>query len=258
MNYGLYLSAQGADIQSKRLDVVANNMANASTTAFKRDLAIFQAHNPFDIDQGNPNNLPEELADMTGGITLSEVATDFSRAPLMLTGNPLDIAIEGDGFFQVTDGKQNFLTRNGNLTVNSVGELVTQDHGHAVLNEGSGRFLIPENASEIQISSSGDVAAFLKSEDGVTRIPLGRIDVVKPDHLDALIKSGASLYKSPGRVEIVENAAIQQGYIESSGTNPVTDMMDMIEASRGFEMNVNMIRSQDEALGQLLQTLPRR
>lgn len=254
MIYGLYLSAQGADVQSMRQDVIANNLANASTNAFKRDFAVFQAHPP--ADQNANEELPGNLGDSTGGISLAEVATDFSNGPLVRTGGTFDLALSGPGFLQVTDGQQQFLTRNGQLARNTLGELVTHESGHAVLGSDGVPITIPAEAEQIEVASDGTV---FQIGPGNSRSELGKLDIVRPTSFDQLVKVGNSLYRSAADVEPAgEEVQVQQGFLESSGTRPVLEMMDLIEASRAFEANVNMIKFQDDTLGQLLQTLPRR
>jgi hypothetical protein len=95
MNYGLYLSAQGAEAQSQRLDVISNNLANAQTGAFKRDLAIFQAHRPYDVENNIAENLPGGLNESTGGISLAGVITDFSDAQTQVTGGVNTVPLVG-------------------------------------------------------------------------------------------------------------------------------------------------------------------
>jgi flagellar basal body rod protein FlgG len=254
MLYGLYLSSQGADVQSLRQDVITNNLANASTNAFKRDLAIFQAHPPFDIENAGKQNVPGNLNDMTGGISLAAVATDFSSGPLMPTGGTYDVALAGPGFLRVSDGRQEFLTRNGRLAVNEFGEMVTQE-GHAVLGAGGVPIAISPDAENVQIRDDGTVlqtAGGLQSE-------AGRLDVVQPESYAQLVKVGNSYYRNEGgAVPAGDEVNVRQGFLEGSGTKPVAEMMEMIAASRAFEANVNMIKYQDESLGRLLQSLPRR
>ncbi len=253
MIYGLYLSAEGARAQSLRLDVVANNLANASTTAFKRDLAVFQAHRPERVPAGE--ELPGGLERSTGGVSLAGVATDFREGPLVPTGGPLDLALRGPGFFRVSDGTQEFLTRNGQLTRDVSGRLVTQDGGLAILNTSGSPILVPEDTERIEIGPDGTVVGV---GPGSARTELGRIDVVQPESLSQLQKVGNSLYRALGPVSpVTSGVQIRQGFLEASSVEPVREMMELIEASRAFEANVNLIRAQDDTLAQLLQVAQR-
>lgn len=255
MLYGLYLSAQGAEAQSTRLNVIANNIANAQTSAFKRDLAVFRAQHPHDVERGIAEDVPGNLNDSTGGIVLDGVVTDFSDGPMIQTGGTYDLAIQGPGFMRVSNGEQEFLTRNGSLAVNDVGELVTQDLGYQVLDSGGAPISIIPEASDVEITSDGRLN-FIDSQG--FRIPGGQIDLVKPDSFDQLVKIGNSMYRTEGETEsAVQVAKFNQRYLEGSGTQSVMEMLKLIEASRAFESNVNMIKAQDEALGQLLQSAAR-
>ncbi|MGE3315813.1 MAG: flagellar hook-basal body protein [Planctomycetaceae bacterium] len=251
MIYGLYLSAQGAQAQSARLDVIANNLANASTTSFKRDLAVFQSHPPYDVEHGSPGDGPEGWDNHNGGVSLAGVKTDFSNGPLLKTDGPYDVALTGQGFFQVTDDREQFLTRNGQFTVNEEGELVN-DTGLHVLTDAGGTILVPGNAISFEAGADGTLSAVL--DDG-SRTSLGRLAVVQPASLDSLEKVGDSLYRSRTTVAPAgPQTMVRQGYLEGSGANSVSDMLEMIQATRAFETNVNMIKHQDEALSRLLQT----
>jgi len=256
MIYGLYLSAQGAQQQSHRLDVTANNLANAQTSAFKRDLAIFQAHPPFDVEHGIPEDLAGNLNESTGGLSLAKIATDFSMGPLIESGNVYDLALAGPGFLRVEDDGQQFLTRNGQLTVDSQGRLVTADTNLPVLTKLETPIIVPPDAGEITIAEDGRITAIV--EDGTRRF-LGQLDAVVPESLDDLEKVGNSLYLHTGRelTSAGPNTQFKQGFYEGSGTIAVTEMMDLIEASRALEANANMIKYQDDALAQLLATVSR-
>lgn len=252
MLYGLYLSAQGADVQSIRQDVIANNLANASTNAFKRDFAVFQAHQPFDVERGIPRPVPGNLNASTGGISLADVKTDFSEGPVIATGNEYDVALIGPGFLRVSDGTGDYLTRNGALTVDSTGRLVTRDLGLPL----SGIQPLPTDSTGLEIAADGSVWSRMPNGD---RSLLGRLDLVQPESLEALEKVGNSLYRFSGAVTPAgRELSVRQGFLEASGVQPVDEMMQLIEASRAFEANVNMIKYQDEALGQLLSTIPNR
>ncbi|MEX0715374.1 MAG: flagellar hook-basal body protein [Planctomycetaceae bacterium] len=257
MLYGLYLSAQGADVQSRRLDVVANNIANAQTDGFKRDLAIFQAHEPRDVIDGRVGDLPGHPQAHTGGTTFASVVTDFSQGALIPTGGAYDVALAGPGFFRVAGKGEQFLTRTGKFTVDRRGELVTQSTGSAVLGQGGRRIRIPVDATRVDIDDAGNMRAIAPDGSGTA---VGRLDVVIPESSAKLEKVADGYYRNSGRQRSVPagTTEVKQGYVEGSGVRPVLEMLDMIEASRGFETNVNMIRTQDEALGNLLQAATRR
>jgi len=254
MIYGLYLSAQGAENQSIRQDVIANNLANAGTTAFKRGLALFRAHHPFDRSEGTEANPPHDLSQSTGGTTPSQVATDFTNGPLIPTGGSLDLAIQGSGFFKVADPKGNeFLTRNGKFTLTKNGELVTTSQGFHVLDNAGQPVVVPPGSSDIVVGENGGIQAL--TTEGVP-VPIGQLDLSMPRELKQLEKIGNSLYRAHGGVDSVDaSTSVKQGFTEGSGTNSVNEMLAMVEASRFYETNVNMIKYQDDALGRLLQSM---
>lgn len=256
MIYGMYLSAQGADVQARRLDVIANNLANASTTGFKRDLALIQSHPPFSKINGK-NADPDAVKNATGGTTLAGIATDYRDASLTDTGNSLDLAIRGPGFFRVSDGEQQYLTRAGNFAMNAKGEVVTQSHGLSLMNSSGTPISIPSNISKIVVGEDGDVTGLVQGT--LEPITLGKVGVVQPESFDRLQKIGEGLYVDDGSAEQAGNeVSVQQGFLEASGTRPMQEMLEMIETSRVLEMNVNSIKLQDESLGRLLQAMPNR
>ena len=256
MIYGLYLSAQGAQNQSLRLQTIANNVANADTTGFKRDLAVFQDHLPYDLEHGILSRPPGDLNQSTGGTTIAKTHTDFTMGPMIKTGAAYDVAIAGLGFLEVKKGSETFLTRNGQLTINSVGELVTQDQGLPVMSTGGSSIVVPPGIEHVNIGADGGVFAF--NSFGET-FALGQLGLVQPGDLEQLEKIGDSLYRAHGPVQpALGMAQLRQGYLEASGVNPISETVQMIDATRAFESNINMIRSQDETLSRLLQSMMRR
>ena len=250
MIHGLYFSAQGAQLQSMRQDVIANNLANASTTAFKRDLLRAQAFAPRDVAQ-EMGPQPPGWEQFPGGLLPAETITDFSQGPLVSTQSPLDLAITGEAFFQVSNGGEQFVTREGRMSINPRGELVTRDSNLAVLGSngrpivGLDPTIVPEIGSDGRIVQAGTEVA--------------QIGLVQPANPRALEKTGTNLYVAPRDLASAgASVTLQQGYLEGSGTRPMTEMMEMIESSRALEANVNMIKYQDEALGQLLQGVGRK
>ena len=253
MIYGLYLSSQGAQTESARLDVLANNLANASTSSFKRDLAIVQSHEPFDAMHGRSSTMPGNLQEATGGTSLAEVVTDFTVGPLQPTGGNLDIALAGPGFFKVRNERGEFLTRDGRLSITDDGTLVTAG-GHQVLDTAGNPIEVAPQGGKITIRFDGSITQTTEEE----TLDLGTMDIVEPASYGDLQKVANNLYRnlgseSPAGPEVI----LKQGFLEASGVNPINEMMALISASRAFEANVNMIKYQEETLGQLLSTVPR-
>lgn len=250
MLYGLYLSAQGAQARSTQLDVVANNLANADTTAFKRDLALFQTHRSYNQEYGGSAHIPSGLSDSVGGMTVAETRTDFGQGGLEKTGGTLDVALAGPGFFRVNNGGEEMLSRDGRFARNVDGELVTADGGFRVLSDDGAVIRLNEESTAIEIGDDGTIHERLP--DGEISA-VARLAIVAPAEQHALQKAGDNLYRPLGNVRPVEGGTrVVQGFIEGSGVNPVLETMRMIEASRGFETNLNMIKFQDESLARLL------
>ncbi len=250
---GLYLSALGAKSQEIRLGVVSNNLANASTTGFKRDLTVFENHLPFDLVQGNPRDTPERLVNSFGGNTVAEIVTDFSQNPLEATGGSLDVALAGPGFIKVATKAGKFLTRDGALTLDQDGTLVTTD-GARVLSDEGAPITVNPSAGPVTIGPDGLVSQEYEQE----LEEVGKIALVEPRHYDQLQKVGNNLYKNHGGERPAgPDLSLKQGFLEGSGVQAVHEMVQLIETSREFEANMNMIRFQDEALGNLLSTVPR-
>jgi flagellar basal-body rod protein FlgF len=255
MIYGLYLSGQGAETQALRQAVLANNLANAQTTAFKPDVPVFQSHLPFDVRQQNPVLAPDTLERQTGGVELAATVTDHSQGPLLVTNGKLDVAVVGPGFLQVQYGEETYLTRNGRLTLDGNQQLVTANQGDPVLDTNGQPVVIPAEVAGIDISPGGLVSGVTGS--GV-QIPIAQLALLEPEPDAALVKQGDSYYAVQGDVRPAVQAQLRQGVLEESNVQPVTAMVEMIETSRAFEMNMNLLQYQDDMLGKLLQSIPRR
>lgn len=255
MLYGLHLSAQGARAQSTRLDVIANNLANGSSTAFKRGLAVFQAHRPYDLENGTGDEVPGNLNESTGGTTVAGVYRDDSPGALKQTSKTLDVAIIGEGYLKVAGGNgQDFVTRNGSFLINPDGELVLSGSGHKVLDEGGSPISFGNLNGEINISGDGMITQVANGKSTL----VGQLALVAPETTQSLNSVGNGLYQTDATLSPVENGRLRQGFLENSGVEPVTEMLSMIEASRGFETNINMMKFHDDALARLLQSMPNR
>jgi len=249
MPYGLYISAEGAQAQSQRLEVIANNLANVDTVGFKRELALFQARYAEAIEQGQAVPGTGSIEDVGGGVAVLETKTDFSPGPLKRTGIPTDVAIEGEGFFVVRKGDEDYLTRAGNFRINSNGELVTQQ-GYAVLHDAGEPIVISRENGPWELSASGAIRQ---------RGTVQNLALVQPESLGDLVKVGENLFRPLAEPRPVppQGRRVLGGYLEMSGVQPTTEMIAMIEASRAVEANLNMMRTQDEMLSGLVNRLMR-
>ncbi|MCA9268984.1 MAG: flagellar hook-basal body protein, partial [Planctomycetales bacterium] len=244
MPYGMYISAEGAAAQSKRMEVLANNLANVDTPGFKRQFAVLQARHAEALLQGIESPGDGSLSDLGGGIEIPETLTDFSPGTLRKTDVPTDLAIEGDAMFIVenADGEQ-MLTKAGNFRLTSEGELITQE-GDAVLSQDLAPIqLLP--GVPWTVSKNGMI------HQGASQVALG---LMKPEFVADLIPAGDNLFRplAAPQPAAPEERQVISGFLELSSVKPTTEMMQMIEASRAFESNVRLIQHQDQAIGNLL------
>jgi len=241
----MYISAEGAAVQAQRLDVIANNMANMDTAGFKQDVPTFQARFAEAIQNGTATPGTGSINDIGGGVKLHAVSTDFSTSSMKRTGNNLDLAICGKGFFQVGgDNGEQYLTRAGDFQLDNRGRLVTHDGRHAVLDQ-SGSEIVLDPTLPFSISEDGFI-----NQTG----SLFALGMVEPDSLAELTKVGSNMWKSTGSVNSLDlrDRNVRQGFLEMSGSSPVRQMMAMIETTRAFEANSRMIQNQDSVLGTLI------
>lgn len=245
MPYGMYISAEGAAAQAQRLEVIANNLANVDTAGFKPDVPTFQARFAEAIQRGHAQPGNRSINDVGGGVKINGVATNYSMGELKHTGNDLDFAINGKGFFQIRgDDGQQYLSRAGDFALDTQGRLVTQ-YGH--------RPVLDQQGSEIQLTPN---LPWSISQDGFISQSgnIHALGLSQPESLDELVKIGNNLFKPTGNLKPLDLAerSIRQGYLEMSGASPVRQMMSMIETTRAFQANTQMIQNQDSMSGALL------
>jgi flagellar basal-body rod protein FlgG len=253
-NAALHVARTGLDAQSARMRVIANNLANVNTTGFKRDRAEFEtlAYQTMTMP-GSPSSAENKYAvglSLGSGVNMTGTARINTQGSLSTTDNPLDMAIEGAGFFQVTkpDGTVGY-TRAGNFNLSPEGKIVTSD-GMPLQPEIS----VPEGATSVTIGADGTVSAQLPGESSTTE--LGKIELarfVNPSGLAALgnnlfAETGASGAPQVGPAGADGRGSIRQGSLEGSNVNVVEELVDMIETQRAYEVNSKMISATDEML----------
>ena len=247
---GLYLSAAGLQAQEVRQAVIANNLANAQTTGFKRDLALMQARlQAPEEDVQMTKYLVPSVRNQGGGVNAVGVGVDLTQAPLMETDNQTDVALDGHGFFTVKgekDGEKS-LTRDGRFLINTDGTLVTATGGRPVLSaDGQPIVLNPE----LPVTISGD-GTISQGDGGSTGVKLGLTDV--KDQKD-LVKQGGNLMtvaKPESLTDLPAETQVRQFHVEQSGVDPVVEMVNMMEGQRVFDANAKMISYQDTTLQEL-------
>ena len=219
----------------REMDTVANNIANMSTTGFRREGLVFSEFIR-DTGPGEPS-----LSMGHAGARVS----DLTQGALTRTGGAFDLAIEGPGFFLVETPAGQRLTRAGVFTPNEVGEVVTPDGGR-LLDEGGAPVFVPPDAGSVAIASDGTLSA-----DGQ---PLGRIGLYAPaDPLDLARAEGVA-FAAPGGVEPAEGRMLQ-GFVEGSNVQPVVEIARMIEVQRAYELGQGFLDKEDERIRSALRTL---
>ena len=249
MQYGLYVSAAGAEVQNRRLQAIAHNLANVDTTAFKRQLAVVQARANAAVERGRAQVGSNKLSDVSGGVELVTTLTDFSRGTLRRTGIPSDLALPApDMFFVVERDGANLLTRAGNFTFTADGMLV-DGHNNPVLGDGGPIRIDPALPWNFTPDGSIEQAG----------APVARLRLVSPRSLADLVRVGDNLYRPLAPVDMVDDAQrrVLVEHLEMSGVQPAAELMEMIEASRAFETNARLLQHQDQLTGTLINRLLR-
>lgn len=248
MQYGMYVSAAGALANSYRQDVIANNLANVETVSFKRDLALLQARQTESAASGRHRNTTAMLEGIGGGTFALPVHTDYSPAGLERTGGDYDLGLDGVGFFMVSDKSGVQYTRDGRFMTDTSNRLVTVEGELPLLDVDGKEIKINPDASDFVVSANGMI-----SQDGNI---LGRIAVVDFADKSLLHKSGSGLYTSDnnGAHEFID-AVVRQGFLESSGVDSISELVNMMRAQRSFQLNASMLQLQDQTLGMAVSKL---
>lgn len=241
MQNGLYVATSGMLMQEQRVNVVTNNLANMSTNGFKKELAIFSNYRPVDTRQPQ-NAIQQSLYNKTinSSVRLDDIVTSFESGYIKPTENSFDMALATENtFFSVETPWGIRYTRDGEFTLNNNGELVTRD----------GFNLIDRNTGAPITVNMNEVSSFSVLTDGsvyVNNELVSQIETAYFDEPEYLQKVGRNLYEAVGVLpEQVDDAGIMQGYVEASNVNAITEMVQMVEAMRGFEMYQKVIQAYD-------------
>jgi flagellar basal body rod protein FlgG len=245
MLYGLYLSASGMISSAYKQDVVASNLANSESAGFKRDVASFQER----LTEAQQRRLPgrsNAMLEMLGGGTFARpTLVDDRQGEIEPTGNALDVAIEGDGFFAVTTKKgESRLTRNGQFAVDNKGRLV--------LANGEGNTVLDPKGKPIQLLPNVPVKITQDGTISQDKQVTGRIGVFDVADRSKLTKKGGTLIAHTDQKLVSGNGVLRPEFIERANVDPATELSDLMEAQRQLEANANMIRYQDQTLGRLV------
>ncbi len=237
----LYLSATNMLVQRKKVDVIANNIANMDTVGYKSDSLISRSFGDMYLERVNdPGNTAEGVGPLNTGVHIDELVTSFEEGSLKTTNRGLDFAITGDGFFVVSTTAGDRYTRDGNFAINSDGYLVTSD-GNRVL--GTNGFLKIDTAN-IAVDSNGNIVNAEGDE-------LGALRIVSFADNAGLKKAGNNLYinENNQRAQTAQDVAVRQGALEASNTDITNETLNMMAASRSFETSQRVVKMIDETLG---------
>ena len=255
----LWIAKTGMEAQQMQLDVISNNLANVSTNGFKKSHAVFEDLMYQNLRQTGANTT-EQSTLPTGlqvGLGVRSVATsrNFSQGNLQQTSNNLDVAIQGNGFFQLTlpDGTLGY-TRDGAFQVDSQGRLVTSG-GLPVANG----VTVPANASGLTVGQDGSVSVSIPGSP--TPQSIGTITLVsfinpaglEPKGQNIYAESASSGQPNAGTAGLNGLGTLMQGFVETSNVNVVQELVTMIQTQRAYEMNSKAIQTSDQMLQKLAQ-----
>ncbi|MEI7795068.1 MAG: flagellar basal-body rod protein FlgF [Methylococcaceae bacterium] len=235
MDRSLFIASSGATQTLLAQTANANNLANAQTTGFKSDLEQFRSMPVFG------DGYPTRVFAMT-----EKPTTDFSQGPLQPTGNDLDVAIDGEGFFAVQDSKgQEAYTRAGDFKMTPNGELQTSS-GLRLLNSAGQPITIPAS-EKLSISGDGTISIIPFGSPTGGLVAVDQLKLIKPDLKNVEKRTDGLAYMKDGRPQ-ADNATVQlnQGFIEGSNVSAIGAMVDMIELGRNFEMQTNVMKNAKE------------
>ena len=260
MNYGFHLSTAGVITGMRRLDVLANNLANASTVGFKADVLSTKARLPENLERpGGFADVNAALDALGGGTLFHPNAIDASQGQLRRTEAPLDVAIEGEGFLVLERPKDAggaptrdvLVTRAGALARSPEGRLVLATSGAAVLSTEGLPIDLDDDAADVRIDRDGRV---IQSGEEVARlavvVPEDRADLRKEGR-DAMRVVGGRTRPAP------EATSVAQGWLEESTVDPIAALADLVRVSRGIEFSTRLMQQQDQMTGRLIDTFGR-
>ena len=251
---GLYTAWTGLQNEQKRLDVIANNIANSATTGYKQEGVTSQSFDDMLAVKVRDYSVKKDeiIGKMTLGVKIGEVYTNHTQGSVRPTGNTYDLALDGSGFFKmkVTDEAGNDhirYTRAGNFTITRDGYVTDADGNH--LQSEAGDLIVPTDA-EIVIDTDGSVFA-----DGEL---IDKISIADFEDYDYLKKYADNMYEPVnGATEIEATGSILQGYLEQSNVNVVKEMTQMIAITRAYEANQKIVQAMDSTLEQAVNSVGR-
>ncbi|MBU0858838.1 MAG: flagellar basal-body rod protein FlgF, partial [Alphaproteobacteria bacterium] len=215
---------------------ISNNIANMSTPGYRGHNMVFSEY--VEKLKGNPD--PLSLVNDYGNYQITDAG------PLKQTGNQLDVAVQGEGYFGIQTADGVMYTRAGNFQVNNNGDLV-DGRGRFVAGVGGGNITIPPGVTDIEISEDG----FISTPDG----QVGQLMVVEFENIQELEAQGNGLYKTDAAANPPVASRVMQGMLEGSNVNPITEMTRMIEVSRAYQSNYKLMQAEHDRQRGMIQKL---
>ncbi|MDD3760176.1 MAG: flagellar basal-body rod protein FlgG [Acidithiobacillus sp.] len=261
MMRSLYVAATGLEGEQTKMDVIANNLANVNTTGFKQSRAVFQDLLYQNLRQ--PGAQSSQTTQYPSGLQLGTgvrvVATErlMTQGNLTQTGNALDVGINGQGFFQILEPNGTIAyTRDGTFQLNNQGQLVTSN-GYLL----QPPVTIPPNAQSITIGEDGTVSVVLPGQAAPQQVGTIQLaNFINPTGLQSIggnlyLQTGSSGAPQTGQPSLNGLGTVQQGYLESSNVNVVSELVDMIATQRAYEINSKAVSTSDSMLGYAIQNI---
>lgn len=241
----LYTASTGLSGQQKRIDTIANNISNVNTVAFKTTSVSFE--DTLYTAMKNPGD-PQSSSNLQKGtgVRLSATNIDFGQGATRTTGNPLDLALEGDGFFQLMDSSgEKLYTRNGSFSVSSEqdGSYLVSDEGYYVLDEKGEKIKLSGETSQITVSSDGTIST------GDTSVKLG---LYRFENSAGLSPRGSGLFAvsaASGNSSAPDGCTVIQGALEGSNVDLGTELTQLMRAQRLFSLSSSALQTADEMTG---------
>ncbi|MTH78913.1 flagellar hook-basal body complex protein [Paracoccus aestuariivivens] len=238
MDNAIYASLTRQSGLMREMRAIANNMANANTTGFRREGVVFSEY----MVPIASNGETLAMANVRGRMV------DLGQGAMTQTGGKYDLAIEGDGFFMVQTPDGGRLTRAGAFMANAEGEIVNPD-GYQLLDDGQAPIVVPAGTRSLGIGGDGTVSA-----DGE---PVGRIGVFAPPDPSDLRHVAGTLFETGPNPTPMEEPKVRQGFLEESNVEPVNEIARMIEVQRAYEMGQSLLEQEDQRIRQTITSLTR-
>lgn len=258
MDKGIYTALSGGLAKSHEIEIIANNIANANTPGFKRDTATFNEY----LTEVRRPDTPEGVQRETGQaamldprpqgdksfVEMDGIYTVFRQGPLRRTNAPLDLALNGKGFFEVMTPSGVAFTRQGNFSMSRDGLLVTSS-GYPVLARGEGAVAAAPETRQIRLAGAGPISVSATGEIVQAGQPIAQLSIVEFQEAQWLEKLGNAFYRNTedtNRKPTTTETSLEQGFLELSNVNAVHEMTRLIEATRAYESHLQAIKTFQE------------